>query len=340
MGIFSWLLHGSSATGVQDRQRIAEAVDRIVRLSPQLRLAQRYEARLEPAVATSLKYVGDLVASLPAPREASAATWSSDPYIHAFFVGPEDVARALSRSTDLRAYFEQNTDVHEVYAVLGMEMIERHILGVALEGETMRRDVMQTTVSFSDHQVRMCGRTDPDLRQEIVRRIVDQLGLEGLARIAADQSRRDLLEQERALLKTRLQLLERQGTGMRSVLGSDAAVESAELERLQAQIEENERNLNNLGIRTEALERQLDRLCEVLADPDSHIYVEDKRFRLDRMNVVLPENSTQAGDEFTFQVARIPTTPPRMRAFALVRFARSQLLPARSLLDEAARLLT
>jgi hypothetical protein len=57
------------------------------------------------------------------------------------------------------------------------------------------------------------------------------------------------------------------------------------------------------------------------------------------MNVVLAENSTEAGDDITFQVARIPASPPVMRAFTLVRFARAELLPATSLLDEAARLL-
>jgi tRNA U34 5-methylaminomethyl-2-thiouridine-forming methyltransferase MnmC len=57
------------------------------------------------------------------------------------------------------------------------------------------------------------------------------------------------------------------------------------------------------------------------------------------MNVVLAEHSTEAGDEVFFQVARIPTTPPQLRAFTLVRFGRAGLLPATSLLDEAARLL-
>jgi hypothetical protein len=342
MGIFRRLRHGirgGNPRRIEDAKRIAEAVERLTRLSPQLRLAKRYRSRLEPAVAVSLKYSDDLIASIPASREASAAAWSTDPYIHAFFAAPDDIAKAFSRSPELRAYFEENAGVDEAYAVLGMAMKERNTLGVALEGETMRRDVMQTTVSFSDYRVRICGRSEDDLRQELARRFVDQLGLEGLARIAADKSRRDLLEQERALLKTRLQLLERQGVGMRAVLGGDAEEESEELERLQVQIEENEKNLDNLGIRSEALDRELGRLCEVLAVPRPHIYIANKNFRLNKMNVVLAGNSTRDGENFTFQIARIPTTPPQMRAFTLVRFARKDLLPAVNLLDEAARLL-
>lgn len=339
MGIFDWLRRAGHAGGEQDSRHIEEAAERILKLNPQLRLARHYRTHLEPALATSLGYVGDIVAGLPEPREASPAAWSGDPYMHAFFATPDDIPQAISRSTDLRAFFEQNAEASEAYAVLGMEMTERHVLGIALEGETMRRDVAQTTVSFSDHQVRMCGRSLPDLKDEIVRRLVDQLGLEGLARIAADKSRRGMLEQERALLKTRLQLLERQGVGVRSVLGGEAEAESGELAALQAQVVQNERDLDSLGIRSEALERELDRLCEVLSDPAQHLYVSSKRYQLDRMNVVQPESNAQAGTDLTFQIARIPTTPPRMRAFTVVRFARADLLPARSLLDEAARLL-
>jgi hypothetical protein len=62
--------------------------------------------------------------------------------------------------------------------------------------------------------------------------------------------------------------------------------------------------------------------------------------RLDRMNVVVEGNDAQAGENFEFHIARIPTTPPRMRAFSLVRFARADMLPAKSMLEEAARLLS
>jgi len=332
MGILSRLLHRDHAENAQVAHRIDDAIERIIKLNPQLRLARRYHTRLEPAIAASLKYIGDLVDSVSAPRDANAAAWSVDPYIHAFFTAPDDVAQTLSRSTDLREYVEQNADLREVYAVLGMAMTERRVLGTALEGDAVHRDVVQTTVNFSDHRVRICGRTEADLRQEIVLRLIDQLGLDGLAKIEADNLRRDLLEQERALLKTRLQLLERKGIGIRSVLGSGAVASSGELGRLQTQIEENERNLNGLGIRTEALERQLDHLCEVLTDPSPYIYIESKRFRLDRMNIVLPENSELPGDDITFHIARIPTTPPQMRAFTLVRFAPNELPPAASLL--------
>ncbi len=339
MGILSWLSRTNPAD-LEDKQRIDEAVERVMRLNPQLKLARRYHAKLAPAVGTALRYVVGLVDSVPAARDANAAAWSADPYIHAYFVAPEDVAAVISRSRDLRAYFESNADAPEAFAVLGMEMTERHILGVGLEGDTLRRDVPQTTVSFSDHQVRMCGRTDADLRNEIVQRLLDQLALEGLARIAADKSRREMLQRERALLKTRLQLLERQGNGIRAVLGSEAQAGPDEMARLEAQIEENDHDLSSLVLKEDALDRALDHLCEVYAQPAPHFYLSTRRLRLDRMNVVLEDGNAQAGADLEIHLARIPTTPPRTRAFSLLRFARSDLLPAKSMYDEANRLLS
>jgi hypothetical protein len=339
MNFLARLLGREEPGDAPDRLLAGEIMERLLLLNPQLRLVRRHAARLQPAIEVAIRHMNGIVAGVPPAREASAAVWSNDPYIHAFFAAPDDVARALSRSADLRAFFEQQPDVDEAYAVLGMAMTEKHTLGVALEGQTMRRDVRQTIVSFSDHQVRICGRTEPQLRREIVRRLVDQLGLDGLVRIAAGKSRRDLLEQERALLRTRVQILERQGVGLRSVLGQEAGPGAEEVAELQEQIADNARRLASLGVKSEALERELEQLCAVLSEPGPHIYVESKQFRLDRMNVVLPDNRTEGGCALTIQVARIPTTPPQLRAFALVRFARAELLPAVSLLDEASRLL-
>ena len=339
MGILGRLLHGDHPDDAADARRVAGTVERVMKLHPHLRLARRYQARLAPAVATALHYTDALVASLPAARAASAAAWAADPYIHAFFVAPDDVARAISRSADLRAHFGRCADAPEAFAVLGMEMTERHILGVGMEGGAVRRDVPQTTLSFSDHQVRLCGRSEAGLRAEIVERLLDQLALEGLAHIGADASRRDLLERERALLATRLRLLERQGAGLHAMLGSEAAPGSAELARLQEQIDENARNLAGLGLREHALDRELEHVRAMFAEPARHLFVTTKRLRLDRMNVVI-EGAAQEGEQFEFHVARVPGTPPRSRAFAPIRFARADLLPATSMLDEAGRLLS
>lgn len=318
----------------QDRDRINEAIDRILAMHLNLQMARRHRERLEPAVAASLRYVDDFVRSLPATHDAGAKEWSSDQYLRAFFATPDDLVQAFNRSQELREFFERNGDAQEAYAVLGMTMTERHVLGVALEGDILRHDVAQTMVIFGDHRIRICCATESELRQEIQRRLVDQLALEGLARLAED--RRELLARGQKLLQLRLALLERKGTGVRSMVGGAPLVGSEELNRVCAQIEENNSNLAALRAPDKVIDFEFERVCEVLFEPGKYLYLAKKRLCLDLMNVVR-EDSAQAGHEIEFHLVRIPGDPPEVRSFALVRFGRLELLPGGLNVDEAMR---
>lgn len=339
MKLLDRLLRGGRGNGEAQHARIHDAIERLLAISPQLRMARRHEARLAQALQVTFPYLDRLLADVPPAREASAAAWGRDPYIHAFFASSEEVAPALSRSPDLREFFERRPGVQEAYGVLGMALVEKNVLGVALHGETLRSDVVRLTVSFSDHRVPMCGDGEAGLREEVVRRLVDQLGLEGLSRFAADQSRREVLEEERALLRTRLRILESQGVGVRGAFGDQPTAGTEELARLREDMLANERSLEELGVRSEALDRQLGHLCDVLADPGRHLYVESRHFRLNRMNVVVAPDSGETFDDLAFQVARVPTDPPRLRAFAIIRFARADLVASGTLYERAAKLL-
>lgn len=332
MGIIDRLWPRARARKAVETPQIQALIERLQVLSPALHLAHDYRERLVPALAASLDYVSGVVDSLPPAREASAANWLADPYIHAFFAAPDEVAHTMSRSPELHAWFDAHPLARETCTVLSMAMSERRVFGVEQHGDAVHADVARTTLSFDDHQVRVCGETEADLREQIVRRVVEQIALEGLARIGADETLRDELEQERALLRTRLQLLTRQGAGTREMLGERSIANAAELARLQADMDENARELAALGLRTDALEHELDVICDVLAHPGQHAHVEMKHVRLSPMNVVT-EGDGVNGDEIVFPLARIPASPFGLRAFSLVRFARADLMPMPTLLD-------
>jgi hypothetical protein len=303
-------------------------------MNPRLKYARHYEEKLTRAVTMSLRYADNLVASLPPLRDANSNAWSSDPAIRAFFATRDDLAQAFSRSETLRAYFDGHTNLTEAYAVLGMAMTERHILGVAMEGNAVRHDVPQTTLCFSDHRIRICSDSDASLRAEIARRMVDQLALEGLAGLTARQ--RDLVRQSRKLIKERVALLERRGTGLRAVVGAPLITESAEVDRLQAQIDKNTGTLATLRMPGTLAELELECVCNVFSTPSDHLYVQSRRVRLDMMNVVQPAGG-EAGQEIEFHFARIPGNPAIVRAFVLVRFLRRELLPGGLNIDAAIR---
>lgn len=334
MGFFDRLWPRKRAVPVQDTALTRALVERLLVLSPSLKLVRDYRERLRPVLAQSIAYVRETVERLPPAHEASAANWLADPYIHAFFAAPDDIAPRLSRSPELHAWFESHPLARETWAVLGMAMLERRGFGVAQHGDQVHSDVAQTTLSFDDHQVRVCGESEADLREHIVQRVVEQIALEGLAQIGADESRRDALEQERALLRTRRQLLTRQGAGTQKMVGERAIANASELAQLQAQIEENEQSLAALGLRTDALEHEMGVICDVLAHPAQHTNVEMKHVRLSPMNVLIERGAPGNGAQIEFPLAHLPASPQGTRAFSLIRFARSDLMPLPKLLDE------
>ncbi|CAG9186659.1 hypothetical protein [Cupriavidus pinatubonensis] len=338
MGFLQWIQRRGGPPRRRDDKELAELTERLTALSPRLRLVPHYEKRLASRLSTALEAIRPTVTSLPAPREASEAAWATDPHIHAYFGTPADVPRAFSRCPDLREFFERTPEADHAYAVLGMAMNERRTLGVALEGDVMRADVPQTLVSFTDHQVRICADSDTALRAEILLRMLDQLAIEAIAQFAAGKGRRDILERELTLLKAQLKLYERQGTGLRSMVGGEVADASA-IQAVKDEIASNDRELAALGHGGDTLERQLECLGEVLADAANRMHVDSRTVRLSQVNVLLSADSTVPGEDLELLCAHVPGDPPLVRWFSLVRYARADMLSQAMLLDEAARML-
>ncbi|MGN5479559.1 hypothetical protein ACTMU2_29525 [Cupriavidus basilensis] len=338
MGFLRWIQRRGRPPRRRDDKELAALTERVTALSPRLRLVPHYEKRLASRLGTAMEAIRATVMGLPAPREASEAAWADDPLIHAYFGTPADVTRAFSRSPDLREFFDRTPQVEWAYAVLGMAMNERRTLGVALEGEVMRSDVPQTLVSFSDYQVRICAESDAALRTELVLRMLDQLAIEAMARYAAGQGRRDTLERELGLLRAQLRLYERQGAGLRSMVGGEVA-DGTTVQAVRDEIASNDSELAALGHAGDTLARQLECLGEVLGDAANRLHVERRRIRLSQVNVVLPADSTVPGDDLELLCAHVPGDPPVVRWFSIVRYARAGMLSQATLLDEAARML-
>jgi hypothetical protein len=337
MGLLSRLFHrDSSSVPPMAAARIDEAIGRILAIHPRIAVASRYRHRLKEPIAVTLDYADELMASLPATLDANADAWAGNPSLRAFFATPDDIADTFGRSQEVRAFFESNPDAVDVHGTLGMALTERHVLGVALDGDTLHHDVAQTTLSFSDYRVRVCGRTETSLREEIGRRLIDQLALEGLSMLAATRATR--LARGRELMQERVALLHRGGAGLASVAGGGGAVEASELAHVQTQIAQNAESLAALRVPTDIIEHELEGICEVFGKPADYVYIKNRHIRIDMMNVV-QEGETKGGSDIEFHFVRVPGVTPQMRAFALVRFRRSDQPPGGLQIDAAMRAL-
>lgn len=342
MGLLGRIFGSKDADHAPDDPRVPQMVARVLEMHTRLRLAPRCEARLSKALAPALAHISALVEGVPRAHQATTAAWSADPYMRAYFAAADDIGQVLARSRTLRAFFDDNPGADNAFAVMGMAMNERRTLGVAQVGDQTRSDVAQTTLGFSDHHIRLCGADEDELREEVTRRMIDQLAIEGLAQVAADTSTREDLEHDRALLATRLRLLERQGAGLRGMVSAeDDDADPGELARVRAEVEENEQRLKDLGPRSEILSRQLDTLCHAFADATTLLQVSTVERRLDRMNVVVEHGvGDEAGSQvLAFRLARVPGNPPQQRALALLQIARADMPRSVNPLDNAERML-
>ena len=341
MGLLDRLFGRNEGERAPQDPRAQQMVARVLEMHTRLKLAPRCEARLAAAMHPALAHIGALLAGVPRAHQATPSAWSGDPYMRAYFAAAGDIDHVLGRSRALQAFFDETPSADTAFAVLGMAMNERRTLGVARVGDQTRADVPQTTLGFADHHIRLCAAGEDALREEVTHRMIDQLAIEGLSKVAADTTLREDLEQERALLATRLRLLERQGRGLRGVVGADDASDAGELARVRAEAEENEQRLKELGPRSEMLSRQLDTLCDAFANATGLLQVSTVQRRIDRMNVVVEDGVGDADGSHVleFRVARVPGNPPQQRALALLQVARADMPRGVNLLDAAERLL-
>ena len=146
-------------------QAVADAV--IDGTDARLRAASHPDRRLRPPVRTAVDYVRALVRHLEPAVELSAATFGSDPRVHALFGSVESMRQAIGRDPMLHA-FERDGGHDagaETFALLLAERRFKQVLGMELQGELVMRDVRRTLLLFSGHRLRaVAANADDSLR--------------------------------------------------------------------------------------------------------------------------------------------------------------------------------
>jgi hypothetical protein len=142
-----------------------------------LRLLSGYKNRLRKSVRQLLDYVEQLVAQIPPPLEVSGARFLQDSRVNAFFVNRDSIRDIFSQSHALQAFFAEPlfTGCSHAYAIMFMVKLEKEVLGAAMEGNQLRRDVRKTTVSFTDHKIREPKDTEAQVRQALERFLFESL---------------------------------------------------------------------------------------------------------------------------------------------------------------------
>lgn len=303
------------------RRALREAVERFVsETDPRVRAVRRYHRRLLAPMDDALDYAESVAARIPGPVTFDAAHWMDDALVHAFFSSVDALKQTFSRFRELRRFFAAHPDATEVYCVLAAVLETRTSFVVREVGGGPPRELAVRSVGFSDSMVLF-----PCEREAPLRRHLAELVFNGLARAAVLLRERaagdeKTIVDERAQLRLRAQIARREGRCLDALLAGCG--EGSPEEALQAALAEVEQRVAAARRASSGPEAALERLLAVLERPQAHTYLRDVSFRLDRMNLDVPDDV--AGQS----VRLVQATGPRGTRVALVaRFLRADLLP-------------
>jgi len=319
-------------------QEINQAIERIVdQVNPQLRAVNGYRKKLFPVVERAMAYVRELADRVPGPSLVNRQTWSKEPMINALF-GSLDRMRWVLTSPQVRRYRKQHPVGGDLYALFAAMPEVRNQFGVELVGETMHKDVRQAVVSFANHEVELVGESEEEVRRALPEEAMELLVSLALAiqEILEQESRISEVEERLRIVRLKLRVAKTKSRGI-GLLLDDNPDQPEETDKLQARVDELEKDLEREKRGLQGLDGYLDRLVEVLGHPEVHFGLEPARVRLDRMNVVREDDDEDAGNEIEFTRGR--RGQKLARVIALIRFPRSELLEDGDRLREIERYL-
>jgi hypothetical protein len=295
------------------------ACERIVsQVNPTLRGLPGYRRRLYPVAERSLAHGESLLGAIPGPVALDPASWAADPLVNALFGNVAQLTQVLSGRAVQRWLKEHPAADGELFGLLLAMPQERRQLGMELIGDRVQRDVKQTTLGFTDIEVAAVADDMDALRGGLLQPVVDVMVSIGHARIEAREERIAELEAAVRMLKLKLKVVNPRVGGLDLVLGGSSG-HLAEQERLQARIEETERDLADARRGLANIAEYLDCLVTELDHPERELQLESMRLWLDRMNVVR-DRRTEGANELRLVRARRPDRPGRVALY--VRFPR------------------
>lgn len=340
MAFFQWLASRlfPGANLRPEERIIRDAIEQVVeKIDPRLHLVKGYQKKLRTAVEESLNYAGEIVDRLPPPLEISARSWNIDPATHAFFTSTESMKDTVSRSHVLRAFFEspENSEANHVFAVLAMTKREIKRFGSQLQGDSIHKEVLQTSVGFVDHVVELAGVTEANVRAALKKVAFEQIVLHALNNIASMKSLKTDLEKERAMLQMRYRLLQGKSDAGETVFGAGTK-NSETLQATETQLAENNRQLREMFDRFKTLEDYLARVKTILEHPQNCLKLIPTTVRLSRMNIIVDEYDQRGSNVRLLEVSVI-NRPPRV--VLLMKYPRKEFLPKEAFLKMAKRYL-
>lgn len=253
-------------------------------INSRLRFAPGYRETLETPVWHALKHIHHVIDSIAGPVDAARRQWDLNPLLRAMFANSSDMEKLFNRDPTLRTCIAATPEEH-CHAMIAATMQVRKVLGVALRGDMMQREVPQTRISFSDHRIVASADSESALREKMKAFALEFLAHKVLADIAAARAESSDLEQELALLRARLRMKLRQDSG-KACLCDRVEYSEGEMKEICARIKEKETLLGQTSIHQPTLQYFMDQLLRALNGVENLLQVHTVSLHLDSMNIL------------------------------------------------------
>jgi hypothetical protein len=305
---------------------LEEAMERAIEgVDARLRGLSGYRKRLRPSLIKAIDHVVDLIDQMPPAIDASRERYSQDPYLAATFSSAVALQRYFSNERAIHEYLDnlKGPRPGHIIGLLLMERSEKKVFTVDIQGEILRRDVPQTTISFTGHRLLDPTGSEEETRKQLRRRAFDHLIELALQDIINSQSERLDLEQQYTLLRRKLSTLEAEGWGLEEggSTSSDHADAQIKLDEIEAQLEA-------LPAKTELLNFNLDVLDGVFTNSQHKLYNNNVTVIVDRMNI--KQNSvSETASELRWN--ELHSANGLVRTAMMVSYPTAQLLPRKKM---------
>ena len=322
-----------------DESLVEAATERIVDATdPRLRMIPNYRKRLSSGVQRSVAHVQGLVGGLPEPVEISRRSFSTDPRLRAFFASPARMQEAIGSAPSLVEFLANCKGPYPeyIFGLLAPEMRERKALGMELQGDQVRRDVLQEVVDFSDHRFLGAAGSEEDARHEMMKRAFDHLAELALRRIVDVEEKRSDLETKKGLLQRKLDAMRGGGWGLETMPSKDGG-DHLDYRSLGEQISEVEDELMKLPCNQASLENRFDCINAILEKPEEWLSLTPLDLLVDVMSLKVKDAADTASKPLELTKFRALNGGTRVALFGY--FPRAELPPEKDFFKEAARIL-
>lgn len=307
------------------RNRAAEilnAVENVVDgTDSKIRLVPGYKKQLRDITLSSLEYTDDLVSQIPAAIEVSSKTFTSNPYVNAFFTNVTDLQSIFSRSSEIRDYMAETHDHARCCALLCMGRTEKTVMGMELSGDMLKKDVLQVAVNFTDHRIYSPAPSEPETREGLRNCLFQGLVTNALERIVKLRLASHRLQSKHQMLHSRLRRY-RENTSEAQQGARNGNKIARGIEETRLELEKIEKKMMNSPLLTP--QTMLDQVVDVFSKPDDFVRIRKFPLRLNKMGIKINDESRQPNNKLNLTEVIIGNELTRV--VTLATFPRQDLL--------------